>query len=60
VILNPAYAALGKFVSERANGVEGPIRECYLVSSFETPDESSHRTEVAWPISQTATRRGTS
>lgn len=52
--LDQTYAALGKFVSERAIGVEGLIREYYLVTSLETPDEVSHRTEVAWPIFQTA------
>ena len=51
--LDQTYAALGKFVSQRAIGVDGPIREYYLVTSFETPDESSHQTEVAWPIFQT-------
>lgn len=54
--LDQTYAALGKFVSERAIGVEGPIREYYLVTSLDTPDESRHRTEVAWPIFQTAIR----
>jgi DNA-binding transcriptional MerR regulator len=55
--LDQTFAALGKFVLERAIGVEGPIREYYLVTSLETPDELSHRTEVAWPIFQTAVKR---
>ena len=55
--LDQTFAALGEFVLERAIGVEGPIREYYLVSSLETPDEHSHRTEVAWPIFQTAIKR---
>lgn len=55
--LDQTFAALGEFVLERAIGVEGPIREYYLVTSLETPDEMSHRTEVAWPIFQTAIRR---
>jgi DNA-binding transcriptional MerR regulator len=54
--LDQTFAALGRFVLERAIGVEGPIREYYLVTSFETPDELRHRTEVAWPIFQTAVR----
>lgn len=54
--LDQTFAALGHFVLERAIGVEGPIREYYLVTSFESPYELSHRTEVAWPIFQTATR----
>jgi DNA-binding transcriptional MerR regulator len=55
--LDQTFAALGEFVVERAIGVEGPIREYYLVTSLETPDERSHRTEVAWPIFQTAIKR---
>src|SRR6202165_1623409 len=55
--LDQTFAALGKFVLERAIGVEGPIREYYLVTPFETADELRHRTEVAWPIFQTAMRR---
>jgi DNA-binding transcriptional MerR regulator len=52
--LDQTFAALGKFVLERAIGVEGPIREYYLVTPFESPDELRHKTEVAWPIFQTA------
>ena len=55
--LDQTFAALGSFVLERAIGVEGPMREYYLVSVFETPDEASHRTEVAWPVFQTAVRK---
>ena len=54
--LDRAFAALGTFVFERAIAVEGPIREYYLVTAFDTSDENSHRTEVAWPIFQTSTR----
>ena len=52
--LDQTFAALGRFVLERAIGVEGPIREYYLVTANDTPDEASHRIEVAWPIFQTA------
>ena len=55
--LDRSFAALGRFVLERAIAVEGPIREYYLVTFFDTPDEAMHRTEVAWPIFQTAARR---
>jgi len=51
--LDQTYAALGSYVAERELGVEGPIREYYLVTSADTPDESQHRTEVCWPIFQT-------
>jgi DNA-binding transcriptional MerR regulator len=54
--LDQTFAALGAFVFERAIGVDGPIREYYLVTSFETQDEASLQTEVAWPIFQTAVR----
>ena len=52
--LDRTYAALGAVVAERAIGVQGPIREDYLVGAFETPDETRHRTEVGWPVFQTA------
>ena len=55
--LDRTFAALGTFVFERAIGVEGPIREYYLVTPFDTPDEAEHRTEVAWPIFQTSAQR---
>jgi len=47
------YGALGTVVAERAIGVEGPIREYYLVP-FTEPDRSRHRTEICWPVFQTA------
>jgi DNA-binding transcriptional MerR regulator len=53
--LDQTYGALGTYVAEREIGVEGPIRELYLVSPFETDDESRHVTEVCWPVFQTST-----
>jgi DNA-binding transcriptional MerR regulator len=47
------YAALGTFVADRAIGVEGPIREHYLVGARDTGDERRFRTEVCWPIFDT-------
>ncbi|HEY7431630.1 MAG TPA: MerR family transcriptional regulator [Streptosporangiaceae bacterium] len=52
--LDQTYAPLGAYVSERELGVEGPIREYYLVSPADTEDESLHRTEVGWPIFRTS------
>ncbi len=46
------YGALGTVVAERAIGVEGPIREYYLVP-FTEPDLAAHRTEICWPVFQT-------
>ena len=51
--LDRTYGALGMYVAEREIGVEGPIREHYLVSDSDTDDESRHVTEVCWPVFQT-------
>lgn len=48
--LDQAYAALGMYVAEHVIGIEGPIREHYLVTPFDTRDESRYRTEVCWPV----------
>jgi hypothetical protein len=40
-------------VAKRAIGVQGPIREDYLVGANETPDVTQHRTEIGWPVFQT-------
>lgn len=47
------YGPLGAHVTERALGVEGPIREHYLVTDDDTADESQLRTEIGWPIFRT-------
>lgn len=44
------YGALGSVVAERAIGVDGPIREYYLIGPGEDGDESKRRTEVCWPV----------
>ncbi|MFF1822060.1 MerR family transcriptional regulator [Kribbella sp. NPDC058245] len=44
------YGALGSHVAEHCTVAPGPIRELYVVSPGDTPDESSYRTEVCWPI----------
>ena len=49
--IDRTYGALGTIVAERGIGIEGPIREHYLVTESETDDVSRHRTEVCWPIS---------
>lgn len=48
--LDQTYAALGSFVAERAIGVEGPIRERYIVTADDRTDPSDLRTEVGWPV----------
>jgi DNA-binding transcriptional MerR regulator len=51
--LDRTYGALGTAVAERAIGVQGPIRENYLVGAFDTRETERHRTEVCWPVFQT-------
>jgi DNA-binding transcriptional MerR regulator/effector-binding domain-containing protein len=51
--IDRTYGALGEVVAERAIGVDGPIREYYLVSSVDTDDVGRHRTEVCWPVFRT-------
>jgi DNA-binding transcriptional MerR regulator len=55
--LDRTYAAVGTHVAEGELGVDGPIREYYLVTAADTPDEAKHRTEVCWPIFPTVERR---
>jgi DNA-binding transcriptional MerR regulator len=55
--LDRTYGALGTFVAEREIGLNAPIREHYLVSARDTPDERRHRTEVCWPVFRTAPGR---
>jgi DNA-binding transcriptional MerR regulator len=54
--LDQTYGALGMHVAEREIGVTGPIREHYLVTEFDTDDESRYVTEVGWPVFQTTPR----
>jgi DNA-binding transcriptional MerR regulator len=51
--IDRTYAALGTIVAERAIGVQGSIREDFVVSAHDTSDETQHRTEVSWPVFQT-------
>ena len=51
--IDRTYAALGAVVAHREIGVQGPIREDYLIGALETPDEARHRTEICWPVFQT-------
>jgi DNA-binding transcriptional MerR regulator/effector-binding domain-containing protein len=52
--LDRTYGTLGTVVAERAIGVDGPIREYYVLGFPDTDDQSRHRTEVCWPVFQTA------
>ena len=51
--IDRAYGALAAYVTEHALGVEGSLREYYLVGPDEAADESKWRTEIGWPIFMT-------
>jgi DNA-binding transcriptional MerR regulator len=51
--LDQTYGALGTLVAEQEIGVDGPIREYYVVSSSEAGTEPDHYTEVCWPVFRT-------
>jgi DNA-binding transcriptional MerR regulator len=51
--IDRAYGALATYVADRALGVDGPIRERYLVGRLDTDDETAWRTEIGWPIFHT-------
>jgi DNA-binding transcriptional MerR regulator/effector-binding domain-containing protein len=53
--IDQSYGPLGTYVIEHALGVEGPVRESYLVGAFDTDDTDQWRTEIGWPVFQTAT-----
>ncbi len=52
--IDRTYGQLGLHVAGAALGVDGPIREHYLRTGRDTPDQSQHRIEVAWPVFLTA------
>ena len=52
--IDRTYGALGTYVAGHALGVEGPVRESYLVAEFDTPDPRLWKTEIGWPIFQTS------
>jgi DNA-binding transcriptional MerR regulator len=51
--IDRAYGTLATYVTRHALAVDGPIREYYLRSRHDTPDETEWRTEIGWPIFQT-------
>jgi effector-binding domain-containing protein len=53
--VDQTYGALGICVAEREIGVGGPIREQYLVTPFDTEEESDLVTEVCWPVVRAVT-----
>jgi DNA-binding transcriptional MerR regulator len=55
--INATYGALGAYVSRHALAVVGPVREYYLVDERTASDAALWRTEIGWPIFQTAKDR---
>lgn len=51
-----AYGALGTYVARYALGIEGPLREYYVIDASDTPDSSQWVTEICWPVFQTTDR----
>jgi DNA-binding transcriptional MerR regulator len=54
--IDRAYGALADHVTRHALAVDGPIREFYPVNRFHTGDSSRWRTDIGWPIFETAPR----
>jgi DNA-binding transcriptional MerR regulator len=54
--IDRAYGALADHVTRHALAIEGPIREFYPVNRHHTGDSARWRTEVGWPIFETAPR----
>lgn len=48
------YSGLGRYVADAGLGLNGPIRETYLVGPPAAIDPHRFRTEVAWPIAEPA------
>jgi DNA-binding transcriptional MerR regulator len=51
--IDRAYGALATYVTRHALGVDGPLREYYLIGPAETEDQTQWRTEIGWPIFRT-------
>jgi DNA-binding transcriptional MerR regulator/effector-binding domain-containing protein len=54
--IDRAYGALAAHVTRHALAIEGPIREFYPVSRHHSGDPARWRTEIGWPIFETAPR----
>ena len=54
--IDRAYGALADHVTRHALAIEGPIREFYPVNRHHTGDSARWRTEIGWPIFETAPR----
>ena len=54
--IDVTYGELGQWVATNALAVAGPVRERYLCGPRDTPDASSWRTEIGWPVFHVADR----
>jgi effector-binding domain-containing protein len=54
-----AYGALATYVTKHALGVDGPLREYYVIGRDDNADETAWRTEICWPIFHTGKAPGT-
>jgi hypothetical protein len=52
----PTYGSLATYVTQHALAIHGPIREYYLISGRDIPDETAWRTEIGWPTFSTGER----
>lgn len=52
--MDRTYGALGRYVTEHALSIDGPVRESYVVAIGDTADESGWVTEIGWPVFRTA------
>ena len=48
--IDRAYGSLGSYVAEYALGIDGPVREFYIVGAHDSVEETAWRTEIGWPI----------
>jgi DNA-binding transcriptional MerR regulator/effector-binding domain-containing protein len=48
--IDRTYGSLAVYVAESAISLDGPIRETYLSSFRDTPDDNLWATEIGWPI----------
>ena len=54
--IDRAYGVLADHVTRHALAIDGPIREFYPVNRHHTDDSARWRTEIGWPIFETAPR----
>ncbi len=52
------YGELGRWVSDHALAVAGPVRETYLTGPRDTAEAERWRTEIGWPVFRLTPRSG--